>query len=225
MKRNWKFWICIGSAIALIALVVIVFMADDSVSVRVGAWAQFVATLGTVFAAALAFRTADANRLQAKDANQAMAVATRPQLSLNVTPKIDGPPLGDKEFDLRLTIINQSQFDVKDGRVEWELKNGVKGEHKFGPIFAAANPESGLVSEHVSYAGDRKSHEYVGLGSQENFTPGTMRVTLYYTSIFSNGEWMEIHYWKTSDINKDSATPHWRMSHTYEPPLWIPASA
>lgn len=219
-------WILVGLAAATVFWFLIVGRADEGQSARIGAWAQLVATMGTVYATALAFQTADKNRKQAKESSRAMAEATRPLLSLNMMPRVEGSARGEEVSEVRLSIVNHSKFDVKDGRVDWEMKNGATGEHKFGPIFAAANPESGIVSEHVSYAGDRKSNQYVPLGSHENFTPGVMRITLYYTSIFSGGEWMEIHYWKTSDVNSDNPDhPHWKLSHTYEPPKWIPTSS
>lgn len=100
-------WIWPGTAIAVAAFIGIVVIADEDASVRVGAWAQFVATLGTVFAAYLAFRTADANRAQAKEANQALAEATRPQLSLNITPNTYGSGRPDPMTPLTLTISNR----------------------------------------------------------------------------------------------------------------------
>lgn len=218
-------WILIGLAAATVLWFLIVGRADDGQSARIGAWAQVVATMGTVYATALAFQTADKNRKQAKESSQAMAEATRPLLSLNIMPRIEGPAQGEEVSEIRLSIVNQSQFDVKGGRVDWEMKDGTTGGQKFGPIFAAANPESGLVSEHVAYSGDRKSNQSVLLGPHKNFTPGVMRVTLYYTSIFSNGEWMEVHYWKTSDVNSENPDhPHWKLAHTYDPPKWIPTS-
>lgn len=220
-------WAWIGILIVLIALVVILFIANDASSVQIGAWAQVVAALGAVFAAFLAFGTADTSRKQAEHTSRAMATATRPRLALTLTPQVGVTPLPEYEqSDLTLTISNQSQFDVKDGRIEWEKGDGATGEREFGPIFAAANPESGsIVGSSVSYAGERKSHQYIPIGQHENFKAGTIRVTLYYSNIFSIGLWREIHYWKTSDINNNPGAPHWSRSHTYDPPELIPTTS
>lgn len=217
-------WIWSGASIAVVAFIGIVVIADDNASVRVGAWAQFVATLGTVFAAYLAFRTADANRAQAREANQAMAEATRPQLSLNITPNSYGSGRPDPVTPLTLTISNQSKFNADACRVDWKLPHGTFCRKDLGVIFADANPSSGTFSDHVSYTSGLSSHEQVELGLHHKFTSSVIEVVFYYSSTFSNGEWMEVHYFETRDEDDNPEDPNWRLFHTYDPSKWIPTS-
>lgn len=217
-------WIWIGAAIAVVAFIVIVVIAGDSASVRIGAWAQFVATLGTVYAAALAFRTAKENRAQAKEASQGLAEATRPQLSLRVTPFTFGPTQDDSKTPLRLKVTNRSKYDVKDCRIEWGTDGGPFGRQKLGPIFADPKPPSAWFSDPVTYAGGMRSDAGCELGLHEKFTPSTFRIVLYYSSTFSGGEWMEVHYWTTEDTHHNPDEQNWGITHTYDPPKWIPTS-
>ncbi|RBP68102.1 hypothetical protein DFO66_101329 [Brevibacterium sanguinis] len=217
-------WIWIGAAAAIVAFIGIVYLANDSLSVRIGAWAQFIATLGSVFAAFLAFRTADANRKQANEANQAMAEATRPQLSLTVTPNTYGPPQDNSVTGLHLTIANQSKFNVDDCRVYWEMAGGSISRKEIGPIIADGDPSSRGFGDSVAYASGLMSYATVTLGLHEMFKPSTIRVIFYYSSTFSNGEWMETHYWTTRDAIEDPRSSNWKLVHTYDPPKWIPRS-
>lgn len=217
-------WIWSGTAIAVAAFIGIVVIADDDASVRVGAWAQFVATLGTVFAAYLAFRTADSNRAQAKEANQAIAEATRPQLSLNITPNTYGSGRPDPMTPLTLTISNRSKFNVNACRVDWKLPGGTFSRKDLSAIFADANPSSGMFSDHVPYASGLSSHDQVKLGLHHMYSTSVIEVVFYYSSTFSNGEWMEVHYWETRAEHDNPEDPNWRLFHTYDPPKWIPTS-
>ncbi|WP_434590812.1 hypothetical protein [Brevibacterium sp. 1718] len=217
-------WIWSITAIAFAAFIGIVVVADNDPSVRVGAWAQFVATLGTIFAAYLAFRTADANRAQAKEANQALAEATRPQLSLNITPNTYGSGRPDPMTPLTLTISNRSKFNVNAYRVDWKLPGGTFSRKDLGAIFADANPTTGTFSDHVSYASGLSSHEQVELGLHQMYLNSVIEVVFYYSSTFSNGEWMEVHFWETRDEHDRLTDPNWRLFHTYDPPKWIPTS-
>lgn len=225
MKKKLTIWVWIAAAVAAVAFFVLVPFVDDSLSVRVGAWAQFTATLGTVIAAALAFGTADENRKLAKEANQAMAEATRPQLSLSVTPNSYGPRRDDSITPLTLTIINQSKFNVNDCRVDWELAGGTLSRKEVGAIFADADPSGKEFSEHVAYASGIMSTARVTLGLHDMYAPSTIRVMFYYSSTFSNGEWAEIHYWNTRDRYENSDSQYWELVHTYDPPKWIPTNA
>lgn len=218
-------WIWIGAVIAVVAFIVIVIIADDSASVRVGAWAQFVATLGTVFAAFLAFRTAEANRAQAKEASQGLAEATRPQLSLRVTPFTFGPKKGDLKTPLKLTVTNKSKYDVKGCRVEWGMDGSPFSRQDLGPIFADPKPPSAWFSDPVTYAGSMSSHAGCDLGLHEKFSPSVFRVIIHYSSTFSGGEWMEVHYWTTEDTHNNPEDQNWGITHTYDPPKWIPMTS
>lgn len=211
--------------VAVLALITMVFIANDSASVRIGAWAQFAATLGTIFAAYLAFRTADANRAQAKEANQAMAEATRPQLSLVITPNTFGSGRPDPITPITLTISNESKFNVDSFRVDWKLPGGTFSRKELGSIFANANPSSETFSHHVSYASGLKSYERVDLGLHNMYAASVIEVRFHYASTFSNGEWMEVHYWETRDEHNNPDSPNWRLFHTYDPPKWIPSSS
>lgn len=215
-------WIWSAAAIAVVAFIGIVVIANDSASVRVGAWAQFVATLGTVFAAFLAYRTAEANRRQAKEASQGLAEATRPQLSLKVTPFTFGSKQGDSKAPLRLTVTNKSKYDVKDCRVEWGMDGSPYSRQDLGPIFADPKPPSAWFSDPVTYAGGMRSQAGCDLGLHEKFTPSTFRVVIRYSSTFSGGEWMEVHYWMTEDTHYNADDQNWGITHTYDPPKWIP---
>lgn len=217
-------WIWIVVVVAVIAFVVIVVVADDSTSVRVGAWAQFVATLGTVFAAYLAFRTADANRAQAKEANQAMAEATRPEVSLWVTPNTFGSGRPDPVTPLTLTISNESKFNVNASRVGWKLPGGTYSRRDLGPIFASASPPSRTFGYPVTHASGLSSDERIELGLFEMYSAAVVEVIFYYSSTFSGGEWMETHYWENRDEHDNPDSPNWRLFHTYDPPKWIPSS-
>lgn len=217
-------WVSAGSAIAVVAFIGIVVIADDSASVRVGAWAQLVATLGTVFAAFLAYRTAAENRQQAKEASQGLAEATRPQLSLRVTPFTFGPAEGDSKTPLRLTVTNKSKYDVKACRVEWGMDGSPFSRQDLGPIFANPKPPSAWFSDPVTYAGEMRSHAGCDLGLHEKFTPSTFRIVIHYSSTFSGGEWMEVHYWATEDTHYNPSDQNWGITHTYDPPKWIPTT-
>lgn len=216
--------IWILSAGAAVALVGMVFLANDSASVRIGAWAQFAATLGTIFAAYLAFRTADANRAQAKEANKAMAEATRPELSLAITPNSYGFGRPDPMTPLTLSISNQSKFNVNACQVKWKLPGGTYSRRDLGPIVAHANPSRRAFDYHVSYAGNVRSHEQVDLGLLDMYTSGVVEVIFNYSSTFSDGEWSETHYWENRDRNDNLDSPNWELSHTCDPPKWIPKS-
>lgn len=229
MKKNLKVWAGIAASVSVAAFVGLVFFAPDGLGVRIGAWAQLTATIGSVLAAALAFFTADANLAQAKESRQAVAEATRPRLSLYVNPRTYG---SEKEYTekhkdtktaLQLNIRNQSQFNVEDCRIEWELGRTPKSREEVGPLFADPNPSRGTFSEHVSYSGELRSSAQVTLGVQDMFTESIVRVMLYYTSSFSNGEWVEVHYWKTQNTSENSDSSYWELTHSCDPPVWVPA--
>ncbi len=56
------------------------------------------------------------------------------------------------------------------------------------------------------------------------FSNSVIEVVFYYSSTFSNGEWMEVHYWETRDEHDNPKDPNWRLFHTNDPPKWIPTS-
>ncbi len=210
-------------AISVGAFIGLVFFADDSQGVRIGAWAQLTATIGTVLAAVFAYNTANANLTQARESRQAVAEATRPQLSVEVKPSKYGPKKGDSKTPVCLTVSNRSKFNVDDCRVEWELGRSSVASKELGPLFADPKPVRGNFGEPLSYADDLQSTKSVPLGVHEKFKASTIRVVLHYTSTFSNGEWLEVHYWTPTDTDENVDTSNWELEHKCDPPKWLPA--
>lgn len=221
MKFSWPLWsfvIVVGGA-ATWALVV--HESSNSLSVRIGSWAQLLAAAGTLGAAALALSTARENSAQAQRANEALASATRPQFSVHMLPMMSQRAHMDPDAEVALSISNLSKFDAPRIRVNWTTKDGIPHEEWIDRLLADPGPSKGLISEHVSYSGDASTSAYVRLGEASALQDRDNRVRLYYVSQFGTGGWMEMHRWETWNTSDDPNNAHWQDRHTVDPPKWM----
>lgn len=221
MKLSWALWslvVLVGGA-ATWALVV--HESSNSLSVRIGSWAQLLAAAGTLGAAALALATARENSAQAERANEALASATRPQLSVHMLPMMSQRAYMNPDAKVALSISNLSKFDAPRIRVNWTTKDGIPHEAWIDHLLADPSPSKGLTSEHVSYSGDKSTSAYVNLGAASALQDRDNRVRLYYVSQFGTGGWMEMHRWETWNTSDDPKNAHWQDTHTVDPPKWM----
>lgn len=202
----------------------VVHGSSNGLSVRIGSWAQLLAAAGTLGAAALALSTARENRAQAQKANEALAAATRPQLSLHMLPMMSQRVNMESGALVRLSISNLSAFVAPRIRINWTTKDGMPHEAWIDRLLADPNPEKGLIGEHVSYSGGASTSATVELGTTSNLDDQDNRVRLYYSSQFGNGGWMEVHRWEAWNTSDDSEHPHWQHRHTIEAPKWMTLS-
>lgn len=221
MKLSWWKWTIAVVAIGAVAWVVVVHNASDGLSTRIGSWAQILAAAGTLGAAALALSTAQENRAQAEKANEALAAATRPQLSLHTSPGMDQVVHLNPGAEVKLIIRNLSPFDAPKLRVSWIMKDGTRRTATGERLSADPNPSKGMIGEHVSYSGGSSTTASVTLGTASEINESKTQVTLYYASQFGNGGWMEHHQWDVWSISSDPEKPLRRDKHTVEPPKWM----
>lgn len=211
-------------AVGAVSWALVVHNSSNGLSVRIGSWAQLLAALGALGAAALALSTARENRDQTEKANEALAAATRPRLSLHTSPGMDQLGHLDSGHPVKLVIMNLSPFDAPKIRVNWTTSDGTPRASQTVRLLADPSPSKGLVSEHVSYSDGASTSATVTLGAASELDPLKHQVRLYYASQFGNGGWMEVHKWSIWSISDDPERPMWRSKHTVEPPKWMTLS-
>lgn len=224
MKLSWWKWTIVVVVIGTVAWVFVVHNASNGLSTRIGSWAQILAAAGTLGAAALALSTAQENRSQAEKANEALAAATRPRLSLHTAPGMEQIGHLSSGDPVKLVIMNLSPFDAPKIRVNWTTKDGTPRASQIVRLLADPSPSKGLVAEHVSYSDGASTSATLTLGTASEISQAEHQVRLYYASQFGNGGWMQVHKWTTWSISDDPERPMWRSKHTVESPRWMTLS-
>lgn len=224
MKLSWLVWALVVVFGSVVTWMLIVHNSSNGLSVRIGSWAQLLAAAGTLGAAALALSTAKENRAQSQKANEALAAATRPQLSLQMLPMMKQRAYLQPNETVYLSISNLSAFVAPRIRVNWNTQDGMPHEAWIDRLLGDPNPEKGLIGEHVSYSGDASTSATVQLGVASNLDEQDNRVRLYYASQFGNGGWMEVHRWEAWNTSSDPEHPAWQHRHTIEAPKWMTLS-
>lgn len=224
MKFSWVIWALVVLVGGVVTWTLVVHESSSGLSVRIGSWAQLLAAAGTLGAAALALSTARENRTQSQKTNEALAAATRPQLSLHMLPMMSQRAYIKPDAIVTLSISNLSKFDAPRLRVNWTTKDGMPHEAWIENLLADPNPSKGLIGEHVTYSGETRTSAYVKLGEASDLEDRDNRVRLYYASQFGNGGWMEMHRWENWNVSDDPKTAHWQHRHTVDPPKWMTLS-
>lgn len=152
MKLSRLWWAVVVVAVIAATWLVVVHNGSNGFSARVGSWAQLLAAFGTVGAAALALSTARENRSQSEKANEALAAATRPRLSLHTSPGMDQLVHMKPDAPVKLMIMNLSPFDAPKIRVNWMTRDGTPRASQTVRLLADPSPSKGLAAEHVSYS-------------------------------------------------------------------------
>ena len=219
-----------AAVVVVVALVVWSFFwvmggATDNQGVRLGAWAQFFGSFGTVAAAVAAWRTAVVNREQARETNKALAHSTRPQLTINMRPEPSKAGTLHAESHYWVTVNNYSPFDVPRGVAYWTLRDGSRGQVRFGPLPSEPYDQPGPFDGAVLTVGEKRPepHLVLDLGLHRNFERGEDNLTIHYVSPFGDGGWIELHVWRTENQGTED-DPKWKSERFIDSATWASLS-
>jgi hypothetical protein len=119
-----------------------VFQALDLDASDAGAVSSAVAAIAGALAAFAALGAARESRRTAKDATRALALATKPmpEIRMNIERSDSQPEL----CTMHIEIENLSVHPLRNGKVEWVLRDGQRGTQSLGEIRGRLKPFGGM---------------------------------------------------------------------------------